>query len=125
MRKLRSSFREQAHGAKKKQMEHDSCLRGVEDQLRTAARQGYLNPEDAEDPMTAAPDYDVRQSGRVLELQKQRPVVTTNRSVLTLSVPHDHSRRTFQDLSCKVIDEIEHQGGQDRGGQEAEDSQKQ
>ena len=41
--------------------------------LRTAAQPGYPNPEDAEDPMIAPPDYDVRQSGRVLELQYRHP----------------------------------------------------
>ena len=53
---------------RKKQTADDSCLRGVEGQLRAAAQRGYPNPEDAEDPMIAPPDYDVRQSGRVLEL---------------------------------------------------------
>ena len=64
-------------GHKKKLTEDDSCLRGVEGQLKAAAQRGYPNPEDAEDPVTAAP--------------KQRPMLTTNRSFLALSHRHDHS----------------------------------
>ena len=48
-----------------------SRQRGVEGQLRAAAERGYPNPEDAEDHMMAPPDYEVRQSGRVLELQNR------------------------------------------------------
>ena len=55
---------------------------GSESQLRAAAQRCYPNPEDAEDPMIAPPDYDVGQSGRVLELQKQRPLVTINEDFL-------------------------------------------
>ena len=67
-RKLWSNLCEHAHGKRKKQTEDDSCLRGVEGQLRAAARQGYPNPKDAEDPVIAPPDYDVREFGRDLEL---------------------------------------------------------
>ena len=52
-------------------MEDNSCLRGVEGQLRTTAQLVYPNPMDAEDPMIAPPNYDVRQSGTVLEFQKR------------------------------------------------------
>ena len=45
--------------------------RGVEGQPRAAAQRGYPNTEDAEDPMMAPPDYEVRQCGRVLELQNR------------------------------------------------------
>ena len=45
--------------------------RGFEGQLRAAAQRGYPNAEDAEDPMMAPPDYEVRQSGRILELQNR------------------------------------------------------
>ena len=37
--------------------------------LRAAAQRAYRDQEDATDPMVAPEDYDVRQSGRVLELQ--------------------------------------------------------
>ena len=63
------NLREQTDDRKGKQTEDNSRERGVERQLRAAARQGY--PEDAEDPMVAPPDYDIRQSGRVLELQNR------------------------------------------------------
>ena len=45
--------------------------RGVKGQPRAAAQRGYPNPEDAEDPMMAPPDNEIRQSGRVLELQNR------------------------------------------------------
>ena len=62
------NLREQTDDKKRvKQTEDNSRERGVESQLRAAAQRGY--PEDAEDPMVAPPDYDIRQSGRVLELQ--------------------------------------------------------
>ena len=35
------------------------------------ARKGYSDPENVDDPMIAPQDYDVRQSGRVLELQNR------------------------------------------------------
>ena len=73
MIKLWSNLREQAHCKKKQQTEDDSRLRGVEGQLRAAAQPGYPNPEDAEDPMIAPPDFGVRQSGGVLELQYRDP----------------------------------------------------
>ena len=37
--------------------------RGVEGQLRAAARRSYPNPEDAEDPMMVPPDYLELQNG--------------------------------------------------------------
>ena len=43
--------------------------RGIESQLRAEAQRGYRDQEDATDPIVAPQDYDVRQSGRVLELQ--------------------------------------------------------
>ena len=42
--------------------------RGVEGLLRAAAQRSYPTPEDAKDPMMAPPDYELRQSGTVLEL---------------------------------------------------------
>ena len=36
-----------------------------------AAQRGNPNPDDAEDPMMAPPDYEIRQTGRVLELQNR------------------------------------------------------
>ena len=71
------NLREQTDDKKEKQTEDNSRERGVESQPRAAAQRGY-----AEDPMEAPPDCDICQSGRVLELQKQGPLVTTNRYVL-------------------------------------------
>ena len=39
--------------------------RGAEGQLRAAAHRGYPNPEDAEDPMMAPQDYEIRQSAEL------------------------------------------------------------
>ena len=61
------NLREQTDDKKGKKTEDNSRERGVESQLKVAAQRGY--PEDATDPMVAPPDYDIRQSGKVLELQ--------------------------------------------------------
>ena len=68
MRKLWSNLRDQTMRRNRRKIIR---LRGSESQLRAAAQRSYLNPEDVEDPMIAPPDYDVRQSGRVLELQNR------------------------------------------------------
>ena len=52
----------------RKRTEDISRERGVDIQLRATAQRCYQ--EDATDPMVAPQDYDVRQSGSVLELQK-------------------------------------------------------
>ena len=130
MRKLSSiittgqseNLRVQKDDKKEKQTEDKSRERGVECQLWAAVQRGY--PEDAENSMVALPENDVRQSGRVLELRKQGPLVATNRYVLALSHPHDQSCRTVQELSFKAIREMDGQGGQDRGSQEAEEQEK-
>ena len=69
--------------------------------------------------MIAPQDCDVRQSGRVLELQNRDLWI-----VLALLHSRDHSWDAIQKLPWKVIREIEGQRGQDRGCQEAEDSEK-
>ena len=43
--------------------------RGVEGLPRAAAQRSNPTPEDAEDPTMAPQDYEIRQSGRVTELQ--------------------------------------------------------
>ena len=58
--------------------------------LRETARKSNLDPENIDNPMIAPQGYEVRQSGRVLELQ-QRSLDTTHRSILALSHPCDHS----------------------------------
>ena len=59
---------EQTADKKGRSTEDTSRERGVEVQLRMAAQRGLT--EDAADPKVAPQDYDVRQSGRVLEPQK-------------------------------------------------------
>ena len=63
------NLREQTDDKKEKQTEDISRERRVESQLKAAAQWGYL--EDATDPIVAPPDYDIRQPGRVLELQNR------------------------------------------------------
>ena len=55
----------------KRQGEDSSYPRGIEILLRETAKKVYPDPEDVDNPMIAAQDYDVRQSGRVLELQNR------------------------------------------------------
>ena len=64
-----ANFREQVGDKKEKQTEDNSRERGVESPLKAVAQRGY--PEDTEDPMVAPQDYDIRQSGRVLEPQNR------------------------------------------------------
>ena len=43
----------------------------MEVMLGETARKGYPDPENVDNPMIAPQDYDVHQSGRVLELQNR------------------------------------------------------
>ena len=62
-------MREQTDDKKGKNTEDHSREKRVESQLRVAARQGC--PEYATDPMVTPPNYDIRQSGSVVELQNK------------------------------------------------------
>ena len=88
-REQAADLRERTDYSRGERTEDISRERGIESQLSPPA---YRDHEDATDPMVAPQDYDVRQSGSVLELQDSyhwlRP---TNRSVLALSYPPDQS----------------------------------
>ena len=71
--------------------EDSSCSKGIEFFVRETAKNGYPDPQNVDNPMSAPHDYDVRQSGRVLELQNRDLLATTNRSVPALSYSCDHS----------------------------------
>ena len=107
---------------KRKKTEDNSREKGVECQQRVAAQRGY--PEYATDPMVAPPDYDIRQSGSVVELQNRdfwlRPTDISWHFPILVTIREE----PFQELSFKDIREVEGQGRQDRGGQEAEDQEK-
>ena len=64
-----ADLREQTDDKKEKKTEDNSREKGVESQQRVAAQRGYA--EYATDPMVAPPDYDIRQSGSVVELQNK------------------------------------------------------
>ena len=51
------------------QAEDSSYPKGIEVMLRETARKSY--PENVDNPMIAPRDYEVRQSGRVLELKNK------------------------------------------------------
>ena len=51
----------------KEQTEESSYPKGIEVVLRETARKSY--PENVDNPMVAPRDYEVRQSGRVLEVR--------------------------------------------------------
>ena len=61
-------------------------LKGIEVLVRETARKVCSSPENVVDPMIAPQDYDVRQSGRVLELQNRdlwiRLILVTIRAML-------------------------------------------
>ena len=67
LREQIAELREQTADKKGKSTADISREQGFEIQLRVAAQWGFT--EDATDPMVAPQDCDVRQSGRVLELQ--------------------------------------------------------
>ena len=90
MRKLWSNLRKQTQGNEKRQVEDNSYCKTIEGLLRATARKIHPEAEDVDNPMIAPQDYDVRQSGRVLEL-RNRSLDTTNRSVLVFSYSCDHS----------------------------------
>ena len=68
MRKLWSNLRDQTMRRNRRKI---ICVCEEAKANKEWRPSGYPNPEDAEDPMNAPPDYDVRQSGRVMELQNR------------------------------------------------------
>ena len=98
--------------------------RGVEGLLRAAAQRSYPTPEDVKDPMMAPPDYEVRQSGRVVELQNRdlwlRPTDISWNFPILIAIREE----LIYEISFKDIREVEGQGGQDRRGQEEEDQER-
>ena len=64
-----ADLRERTDYPSGKRTEDMSRERGIESEWRAAAQRACRDQEDATDPMVAPPDYDVRQSGRILELQ--------------------------------------------------------
>ena len=66
-----ADLRERVDYQRVKRTTYISRERGIESQFRAAAQRAYRDQEDATDPMVAPQDYDVRQSGRVLELQNR------------------------------------------------------
>ena len=88
---LSENLHEQTDDKKETQTEDNSRERGVECQLRAAAQRCYS--EDAEDPMVALPDHDIRQSGRVLEVQNRdlwlRPTDTSGHLPILMTIRED------------------------------------
>ena len=70
MRNLWSNTRERTQGNEKGQSADSSYPKGFA-LLRETAGKGCPDPEDVDNPTIAPKDYDVRQSGRVLELQNR------------------------------------------------------
>ena len=69
MRKLWSNTYESIHSNQKEQTEDSSYRKSIDVMLRETARKSY--PENDDSPMIAPRDYEVRQSGPVLELQNK------------------------------------------------------
>ena len=69
VRKLWSNTRDRTQSKEKELAEDSSYPKGIEVMLRETARKSY--PEDVDNPMTAPRYNEVRQSGRVLELQNK------------------------------------------------------
>ena len=76
MRKFWSNTCERTQGNEKdacstSQGEDSSCPKAIEVMLRETSRKRYPDPENIDTPMIALQDSEVRQSGRVLELQNR------------------------------------------------------
>ena len=71
MTKLRSNTRECTQSNEMEQIEGSSYPKGFEVMLRETARKSFPDRENIHNPLTAPQDYEVRQSGRVLELQNR------------------------------------------------------
>ena len=76
MRKFWSNTCERTQGNEKdacstSQGEDSSYPKAIEVMLRETARKSYPDPENIDNPMIALQDYEVRHSGRVLELQNR------------------------------------------------------
>ena len=69
MRTFWSNSRERMPGYEKRQDEDSSYSKGIEVMLRETTRKNYPYTEEVDNPMIAPQDFDVRQYGRVLELQ--------------------------------------------------------
>ena len=71
MRTFWSNSRERMPGYEKRHDEDNSYSKGIKVLVRETTRMNYPCTEDVDNPMIAPQDYDVRQSGRVLELQNR------------------------------------------------------
>ena len=68
-KKLWSNTCESIHNNQKERAEDNSYPKSIDIMLRETARKSY--PENVDSPMIAPRDYEVRQSGRALELQNR------------------------------------------------------
>ena len=64
-------MRERTQSNEKEQAEDSSYPKSIEVLMRDAARKGYPDTENLDNPMIAPQNYDGCQSGRVLELQNR------------------------------------------------------
>ena len=120
-RKLWSNIRERIPGNEKRQGEDSSYTKGIEILLRETARKKLSNIRKRRQSHDCTSRLSCSSIWTSLGAPKQRSLDTTNRSVLALSNSCDHS----PGISVKVTREFRSQRGQDRGDQEAEDSEKQ
>ena len=80
VRKLGSNTRERSQNNEKRQDEDSPFSKGIEILLSEIAGKVYPDPEKVKNPTVAPQDYEVRQSGRVLELQNRDFLDTTSRA---------------------------------------------
>ena len=91
MRKLWSNTSERTQGDEEEQGEYSSYSKSIDVLLRETARKHYPVLENVNNPMIAPQDYDVRQSGRVLELHNR--VLWIRPTDLSWHLP-EHQRRS-------------------------------
>ena len=102
-----------------KRTEDISRERGIESQLRSAPMRAHRDQEDATDPMVTPQDYEVRQSGRVQELQNSDlwlrrtdlschfPIHMTIRDVPFKNYEQERTMEGYYEIQLLEIDDME------------------
>ena len=107
MKKLWSNSRERTQGNEKRKGEDSSYPEGIAVMLRVTARKVCSDPENVDNPMIAPQDYDVRQSGRVLELQNRDHwiIIPTDLSwhFLVLATVREMPFRNYSRRSSEIL----------------------
>ena len=120
MRRPWSNTRERMQSKEKEQAEDSSYPKGIEVMLRETARKNYPDPDNVDNSMIAPQDYDVHQSGRVLEHQNKDLWIRLTDLSIHFPILVATRKLPFKKLPWKITCEAENQWQ----SQEAKDSEK-